>query len=323
MPRSAHSATLLKDGRVLIMGDWHRPWKYENNMFEEIYDPKTGKFTKIGRMNKGRRYHSTILLRDGRVLIVGGYGNTAEIFNPKTNSFKLINDTTERRSNSCSVLLDDDRVLLAGGGDGIELFNPKTEKFNIIYQDIKKRNDDTKCTLLNNGKVLIIDRSSINPHNEVFLYNPSDNSLVKGPEMTSKRDYFEMATLDDGKVILIGGTAKIDAKYRNNTIEIYDSKQNKFIKSDLKLNKARNPWTVVKLKNSNLFVVGGTNEFREYETSAEIFDVKANKFIETKTKSINGYTQGVLLNNGDVLLVGGFSRKKHQGLDNAQIYKGE
>ncbi len=80
IPRFGHSAVLLKDGRVLITGGyWCKGSGGKCNEVApksaEIYDPKIGKFIRTGDMNFGRTYHSSILLNDGRVLVVGGGHN--------------------------------------------------------------------------------------------------------------------------------------------------------------------------------------------------------------------------------------------------------
>ena len=71
--RSCHSATLLADGRVLIVGG-HR-FNFRNSALAsaEIYDHATGIFAPTAGMSIGRQDHTATLLPDGRVLVVGGY----------------------------------------------------------------------------------------------------------------------------------------------------------------------------------------------------------------------------------------------------------
>jgi hypothetical protein len=95
--RSSHSAITLADGRVLIAGGIGQPEgiasvdprifamtddRYLNSA--ELYDPDTGKFTKIGPMLSRRVGQTATLLKDGRVLLVGGTLDTtsAEVYVP-------------------------------------------------------------------------------------------------------------------------------------------------------------------------------------------------------------------------------------------------
>src|SRR5436190_607540 len=90
--RTGHTATLLPDGRVLIVGGYGVGNSV--NGTAEIYDPSKGVFTPTGDMIEPRGGHSAILLATGRVLIVGGYGNypnvaDAELYDPDTGTFAL------------------------------------------------------------------------------------------------------------------------------------------------------------------------------------------------------------------------------------------
>ena len=61
-PRSQHTATLLPDGRVLIIGA--RPGAALGALGAELYDPSTGTFTPTGSMAAGPG--PSTLLGDGR-----------------------------------------------------------------------------------------------------------------------------------------------------------------------------------------------------------------------------------------------------------------
>src|SRR5262249_37487956 len=70
--RSMHAATLLADGRVLIAGGADGSGYISA---AEIYDPASGVFTATGQSIEPRAFGTTsILLPNGKVLIVGGYG---------------------------------------------------------------------------------------------------------------------------------------------------------------------------------------------------------------------------------------------------------
>ncbi|MFA5010235.1 MAG: kelch repeat-containing protein [Patescibacteria group bacterium] len=67
--RYGHTATVLKDGRVLITGgsDGHKVLQTGI-----IYDPATNRMTSTSSMTISRVWHSADLLSDGNVLILGG-----------------------------------------------------------------------------------------------------------------------------------------------------------------------------------------------------------------------------------------------------------
>ena len=80
-PRINHTATLLPDGRVAIVGSALGG----GNATVERYDPATGTFSAAGSISVGRYDHTASLLADGRILIAGGSD-----FGGPLNSFELL-----------------------------------------------------------------------------------------------------------------------------------------------------------------------------------------------------------------------------------------
>jgi hypothetical protein len=86
LPRSAHTATLLPSGKVLVAGGV----SYFRSVFPttaELYDPATGKWSPTFPLVSGRTDHMAALLPSGKVLVAGGFNNadtgpSTELFDP-------------------------------------------------------------------------------------------------------------------------------------------------------------------------------------------------------------------------------------------------
>jgi uncharacterized protein (TIGR03437 family) len=133
--RSAHSSTLLPDGRVLLAGtDFNDP-------SAELFDPLNNSFTPTGSMTSAARsIPNATLLSSGQVLIVGGqngagqYNAAGDLYSPQSGTFQSAGNMLFPRFNSASVRLPDGRVLITGGGiaPGVgtasaELFTPTVQ----------------------------------------------------------------------------------------------------------------------------------------------------------------------------------------------------
>jgi len=168
-PRWCHSATLLKDGRVLMLGSGE-------DSSAELYDPAKGKFSRAGSMKSLLNINMATLLRDGRVLIVG-WGDqatspmwsAAEIYDPATRKFAPTGSMIHPSNimgpigdvRTSATLLADGRVMVPDvGPDGsegafgsVEFYDPATAKFTAGPRMSRYRSGFTE-TLLLDGRVL-------------------------------------------------------------------------------------------------------------------------------------------------------------------------
>jgi len=118
VPRTEHTATMLADGSVLIVGGRNDEGLVE---IAEQFDPATQAFTTLSSVGAtARAQHTTTLLTDGQVLVVGGSngGQVAlptELWNVDVRGAAVSGVQPLDRSRHRATLLPDDRVLVTGG----------------------------------------------------------------------------------------------------------------------------------------------------------------------------------------------------------------
>jgi hypothetical protein len=155
------TATLLADSRVLIT--WNRT-------LAELYDPRTDTFSATGTMithgdaewppyiYSGR--DTQTLLTNGKVLVAGGAGDSAEVYDPSTGKFSAVGKMTRVREDHTATLLRDGTVLITGSQlfpgatASAELYDPATGTFSVTADMTSPRFFHT-ATLLMDGRVLM------------------------------------------------------------------------------------------------------------------------------------------------------------------------
>lgn len=172
--RVSHTATLLRNGKVLVTGGCAQVFVGNGACFgaalssAEVYDPATGAFTPTGSMGVPRSGHTATLLPTGAVLITGGCASydtydgaclstlsSAEVYDPATGAFMSTGPMGVARSGHTATLLPNGTVLVAGGDccGTAELYTPRTGAWTTTGGMSRGRFGFT-ATLLPSGQVL-------------------------------------------------------------------------------------------------------------------------------------------------------------------------
>lgn len=322
-----HTATLLRDGRVLVVGG-AGPNGYRGSA--EIWDPETASFSPTRSLADPRADHTATLLPDGRVLIVGGCCqpesgdmlNSAEVWDPETDTFTPAGSLAEAHGEHTATLLPDGRVLIVGGyrrvqhyAQTAELWDPETESFGPADLLAATRYHHT-ATLLSDGRVLIVGGEGAGYNAQIAdppaeVWDPVTGSSSPAGSLAEGRFQHTATLLRDGRVLVVGGHWHDGASIyaRTSLAEVWDPMPASFGPAGSPLVEARRGHTATLLPDGRVLVIGGdTDSSGKYtiHASAEIWDPDTASFSPAGSLAEGrAYHTATLLPDGRILVAGG------------------
>jgi hypothetical protein len=235
------SMAKLTDGRVLVTGGRTDVYAGAIASSAVVFDPVTEQFTPTSPMSSPRIGHALAVLRDGRVVVAGGYARpsdeplaTIEIYDPATGSFAAAGAMQAIQGATSGVTLPDGRVLLVpDAAQGvreaqpekfhfapraidprvpIEIFDPSTGRSSVVGSI---PNQVSGAYLVSDGRVLVHGWVSgrVLPSGRLgapevgfawaAIVDPATGETVDlaAPRTAMSRS----ARLSDGRVVLVGG----------------------------------------------------------------------------------------------------------------------
>ena len=317
--RYAHTATLLNNGLVIVVGgrDFGTGTIHAS---AELYDPATGTFTVTGNLVHPRYSHRATLLPNGNVLITGGsgpYGGSSdyplfysEVYDPTTRTFTDTGSMKTARVLHSATLLQDGRVLVAGGyisggyASSAEIYDSNTGTFSDTGSLAVYRAEHT-ATRLQDGRVLVTggccDPDTGSGRATVEIYAPNAGNFTSAGDMTEGRYMHTATLLPNAQVLVAGGCCQSGTTFIG-TAELYNPATNSFTKTG-NLNVPRYGHLATLMPSGEVLVTGGASN---KDASAEIYHPSSKIFSTSGDLVMGRYLHtSTLLPNGKVLVTGG------------------
>jgi RHS repeat-associated protein len=331
--RGAHTATLLASGQVIVAGGINGSALSTS----EIYDPSVDRWSYFPSLTYARESHSATLIANGSILVTGGWvaglsstGTSAELYQPGIAGWLPAAPMSIRRLSHTTTLLHDGSVLVVGGGmdanganlASAERYYPATNIWTSAGQMSVPRARHS-ATLLSDGRVLVVGGTSVGSAGPALasaeIYDPITNTWFSAGNISEARYTGAATLLCDGRVLLAGGGDSARA-------DLYDPVTNTWILAT-PMSIPRQHQTATLLDNGKVLVVGGatpdSGEVFGYRwlASAELYDPVTNMWSPAGHMSVvRAKHEAVLLDNGNVLIMGGYGQRGVPVYASAEIY---
>jgi Kelch motif protein/galactose oxidase-like protein len=306
--RAGHTITMLHDGRVLVVGGVQNAGFRSELASAEIYDPATGTFSATGSMSTPREGHTATMLRDGRVLVVGGSPNgiqttgSAEIYDPASGTFSPTGHLKQPRVAHVAALLGTGKVLIAGGGRGgmpggyisydtAEMYDPASGSFTAMHAHMKFDRVGAAAVRLSDGRVLIVGGksgriivgmrtlASMAPLNTAEIYDPESHSFIRTGDMSAPHYLATATILDDGNVLVVGGwTIRGPIVVGMRDAELFLPETNVFSHVG-QTNVARLTNTATLMNDGEVLIAGGVADKALITAAVEFYSPRQHRFL--------------------------------------------
>jgi hypothetical protein len=276
-PRSYYTATLLDNGKVLVVGGSNEAVYALDSA--EIYDPSNGTWSLTGSMNESRCDHQAELLQNGKVLVFGGWQDytniqlaSAELYDPIDGTWTTVGSMNERRAHPGSGVLDDGRVLAAGGTiccgyqdlKSSEIFDPGTETWSYTG-NMNERRGGPGLVILPSGSAFY---TGAGTDASIEQFDVGTGTWTFGAPMSVARAWHTATLLFNGEVLATGGFNGSFASFRE--FEIYNPTTDSWTSPGFMAVPRRNHEATL-LPNGRVLITGGEIDSNSVTASAEIF----------------------------------------------------
>lgn len=316
IPRFAHTATTLQDGRVLIAGSASIEQAARS---AQLFDVTTERFSPLPRMVAMRHSHTATLLPNGKVLIAGGYevGSrvlaSAELFDPVTKTFEATGAMRAQRAGHVAVLLKSGKVLIAGGVgpdwsflSSAELYDPATGVFAQTGAMTVPR-ESHAALQLNDGRVFVAGghrdrRENIKLYSSAEAYDERTGVFSVIGDMHVRRHKHDAVLLADGRVLITGGSDERDERGSYNSTELFDPRTGVFTAGPSMIQRRyKHNGSSILLPTGQVLIAGGASQ-------AEVFDPVSKSFTPVPGKSpMAGQFSASAMSGNRVLITGGYA----------------
>ncbi|WP_244224832.1 Kelch repeat-containing protein [Corallococcus sicarius] len=270
--RMDHTATRLKDGRVLVVGG--RGPSGGALSSAEIYDPVANQWKAASPIPVGARSgHAAVLLSSGKVLVAGGgYSdddglNTSALYDPINDTWTNAGNLNAKRNGLTLTLQGIDWVLAIGGYNAsgaeptAELYTDSHPEggWQLIAEQMVHGRAGHASTLLPSGKVLVTGSLEGSPGTvlrAVDLFDLGTASWTPQALMKEARFIHTATDLPSDELLVTGGYSTPYAKPRASA-EIL--RRNGVWELIAPMTSTRAFHTATKLKSGSVLIIGGTD----------------------------------------------------------------
>ena len=319
--RHNHTASRLKDGRVLIVGGALGGWQGPSLVSTEIYDPRSQSWQVGPTLNFPRQDHTATALPDGRIFVTGGtqpgpaWQDSTEMLDTGDMRWDIIAPLAIPRSMHSATLLGDGQIVVVGGWTGsvtldqVEIYDPATNIWRQTGSLLEARQDHS-ATLLPDGRILIVggyrERAGDKWLNTAEIYDPVNGTSSPTSPVFCHGTSHQAVVLVDGRVLVVGGACGSGRPGIIAQAEIFDPLTNTW-QAVAPMAQARYGLTATRLLDGTVLAIGGGDGLVQL-ASVEKFDPVTQSWSSYSPLNMArvAHTTALLL-DGQLLVAGGWA----------------